>query len=113
VFWLVHVYAAMVGSRAERGHRATSAELRAETLRELPMLQAALPAVAALVLGAAGVWSKNVAVWVAISTGLGALAACGFLLARKEGVGLLGSLGLAAISALFGLMMVLLKALVH
>src|SRR3954468_15042339 len=66
VFWLAHVYAHTVAERLTGPHVPRRANLRLAMAREWPMLQAAVPAAGALVLGVLGVFSTQTAVTVAL-----------------------------------------------
>jgi hypothetical protein len=88
------------------------AELRHIARREGSIVEAALPPVAALLVGAFGVISTHSAVWVAFGLGLSVLAAQGITVARVERFGWLGTLGLIAANVSLGVLLVGLKLVV-
>jgi hypothetical protein len=112
VFWLAHVYAHSLAYSVSHDEHLSLAELRRIARREASILEAAVPPVAALLLGAIGLLAKNVAVWLAIALGLVVLAAQGFLFARVERLRWLGTLLVIALNLGLGLVLVGLKLLV-
>jgi hypothetical protein len=113
VFWLAHVYAAVLPQGYSTGRRATGAEMRGRAVQEWPMVQAAVPPVLVLLLGSVGALSKQEAVTVAIALGVLALFGWGLVIGGREGLGRLARVGVAVVDAVFGLAIVLLKVLVH
>jgi hypothetical protein len=110
--WLAHVYAHAVGHSVARDQHLSLAELRYIARREGSILEAAVPPVAALVLGAVGVLSTQVAVWAAFGLGLLVLAAQGITVARVERLGWLGTLTIVAANVSLGVLLVGLKLVV-
>jgi hypothetical protein len=113
VFWIAYAYAdtlarGLVGTRG-----AGFAQARAELAREWPLVLGSLPPVLPLLLGPLGVISDYSAETVAIETGVALLAVWGMVIARRRGSGLIGIAFSAGVSALFGIVVVALKALVH
>ena len=106
--WLAHVYAHGLAHSVGRDQHLSFAELR----HEGSIVEAALPPLAALVLGSVGVISARTAVWAAIGLGLGVLAAQGVTVARVERLGRLGTLGVVAANVSFGVLLVGLKLVV-
>jgi len=110
--WLAHVYAhALASSVASREHL-SRAELRQIARREASILEAAIPPVAALLLGSIGVVSTRVAVWIAFALGLIVLAAQGIVFARIERLGVIGTIGVVLANLSLGVLLVGLKLLV-
>lgn len=109
--WLAHVYAHWLGESIALDRRVSVAELRHIARRESSIIEAALPPIGALLLGAFGVVSTHVAVWAAFGLGLGVLAAEGMAVARAEGLGWLGRLTVIAANLSFGFVLVGLKLL--
>ena len=112
VFWPAHVYAHSLAYSVGHDEHLSLAELRHIARREASILEAAVPPVAALLLGVFGLVSERVAVWVAIALGLVVLAAQGFLFARVERLRWLGTLVVVALNLGLGLVLVGLKLLV-
>jgi hypothetical protein len=75
-------------------------------------VEAALPPVAALLLGALGVLSTTSAVWLAFGLGLLVLAIEGIVVARVERLGPVATAGIVAANVALGLALVLLKLVV-
>jgi hypothetical protein len=109
VFWLAHVYAHGVAHSVAHDEHLSLAELRYVARREASILEAAVPPLAALLLGAFGVLSTRTAVWVAFGLGLVVLAVEGFTFARVERLGWLGTLVVIGTNVGLGLALVALK----
>ena len=112
VFWLVHVYAGVLAARLERGAPLVDA-IRHEGAREWPLVQAAVPVLVPLFLGASGVLGEHTGYWLAISVGTIVLAGFGVRMVKQEGGGTVAMVVVAAINVSVGLLFVLLKVLVH
>ncbi len=82
VFWLAHVYADGIGHSVARNERLSFAELKEVAHTEASILEAAVPPIIPLLLGALGVFSERTAVWIAFALGFAVLAAQGFVFAR-------------------------------
>lgn len=113
IFWMAHVHAGLVarwvGARA-RPDRATVSEVMA---REAPMVESAVPAIVLLILAWLGVFGTSFAVWAALVYGVVALTAWGVLIARRAGLGRIGVTTVAGVNLALGLVIVVLKLLVH
>jgi hypothetical protein len=112
VFWLAHVYADSLAHAVANDEHLTLAELRRIAHREASILEAAVPPLVALLLGALGILSTKVAVWVAFGLGLVVLCAQGITFARVERMGRLGTLAVVAANLGLGVALVGLKLLV-
>ena len=112
VFWLAHVYAHGVGHSVAHDEHLSLAELGHIARREASIMEAAVPPVGALLLGAAGVISTHASVWIAFGLGLAVLVVQGFTFARVERLGLLGTLVVVALNLGFGLVLIGLKLVV-
>ncbi|HSC51858.1 MAG TPA: hypothetical protein VLD16_16465 [Gaiellaceae bacterium] len=112
VFWVAHVYAHWLGESVSHGGHLSFAELRWVTSREWSLVEAAVPPVAALLLGAAGLLSEQAAVWLAFGLGLGVLFVEGIVFARIERLGLLPAVLVVLANLGFGLLLVALKLVV-
>jgi hypothetical protein len=113
VFWLAHVYARAEAMRLTRTEGLTVREVAGIAAEEWPMVQAAIPAVVFLVLGWAGVLSRDMAIDLAVAAGVVALAGWGFLIARRSRMSLPGTVGTVALNCGLGLAIVGLKIAVH
>jgi len=113
VFWLAHVYAHSIGSRVRTGARVSWRHLRTEMAHEWPLVQSAVPALAALLLAAAGVFGTHTAVVIGLTLGMVELFAWGVLLGLRQGLGGGRAILVGAIDCSFGLGVVLLETLVH
>jgi hypothetical protein len=109
--WLAHVYAHAVGTAVAEDEHLSLAELRGIARREGSIVEAAVPPVAALLLGAVGIVSTQVAIWLAIALGLVVLAAQGIVFSRVERLGRLATAGVVLANAAFGLVLIALKLL--
>jgi hypothetical protein len=110
--WLAHVYAHGVAHSVSRREHLSVAELRRIARREGSIVEAALPPIGALLLGAVGLVSTKGAVWLALGLGLVVLAAQGVAVARVERLGWLGTLGIVAANLGLGLLLIGLKLVV-
>jgi hypothetical protein len=84
VLWVAHVYAHGLAHSVAHEERVSLAELRLIARREGSVMEAAVPPLAALMLGVLGVVSTGTAVWMALGAGLVVLAAQGIVFARLE-----------------------------
>jgi hypothetical protein len=112
VFWLAHVYAHALAHSVGQDEHLSLAELRHIARREASILEAGVPPVAALLLGAFGLVSEQVAVWLALAVGLAVLAVQGALFARVERLAWLGTLVVITLNLGLGLLLIGLKLLV-
>jgi hypothetical protein len=112
VFWLAHVYADGLGHSVAHDRRLSLAELRHIARREASIVEAAVPAVAALLLGAFGVISTQAAVWAAFGLGLAVLVVEGVTYARVERMDVLGTTLVVAANVSLGLLLIALKLFV-
>ena len=112
VLWLAHVYAHGLAHTVARNEHLSFAELRKIARREGSIVEAAVPPVGALLLGAFGLVSTRAAVWTAMAMGLAVLAAQGIVYARVERMGWLATIGVVAANLGLGFALVALKLLV-
>jgi hypothetical protein len=114
VLWLAHVYAHALGEAIGRGRRLDREELVSVARRELAIPLAAFAPIAALVLGALGLFEDSTALWVALGIGLATLAVQGLRYAQLEHFGRGGIVKSVALNVALGLFIVALKvALAH
>jgi hypothetical protein len=111
VLWVAHVYADAIAQSVAHDRHLSLGALRYIARREGSIVGAALPPVAALLLGAFGVVSTGVAVWLAIGLGLVVLAVQGVTFAHVERLGWLGTLLVVAANVGLGVVLVGLKLL--
>jgi hypothetical protein len=109
--WLAHVYAHGVAHSVGHKQHLSLAELGYIARREGSIIEAALPPVAALLLGAFGLVSAQTAIWAALGLGLAVLAAEGVTVSRVEGLGWLGTLAVVAANVSLGGLLIGLKLL--
>jgi hypothetical protein len=112
VFWLAHVYSHALAHAVAHDEHLSLEELRRIARREASLLEAAVPPLVALLLGAFGILSTALAVWLAVVLGLVVLFAQGITFARIERLGLLGTLAVVAANLGLGVLLVGLKLLV-
>jgi hypothetical protein len=113
VFWLAHVYAHALGHAVSRDEHLSMAELRHIARREGSIVEAAVPPLAALLLGALGVLSTATAVWFAFGLGLLVLATAGVAFARVERLAWPGTLVVVGANLTLGLLLLALKLVLH
>jgi hypothetical protein len=113
VFWIAHIYANLLALHRNQRRRSNLSEAGEVGLQELPLVFAGiLPILILLILGAAGVTSRDTAFTVAVWSGAAVLFAGGIILARRDGHGVLVSLLSASILAGLGIVIIILKILV-
>ena len=112
VFWLAHVYSHSLAQVVARDEHLSLAELRRIGRHESSIIEAALPPLAAVLLGAFGLISTKAAVWVAYGLGLGVLMFSGLVFARVERLGWLATLVVVALNVALGVVLVALKLVV-
>jgi len=110
--WVAHVYAHGLALSVSRDEHLAFAELRHIARREGSIVEAALPPLGALLLGALGLISTQLAVWGAFGFGLVVLAAQGITVARVERLGRLGTVAVVAGNVSLGVLLVGLKLVV-
>jgi hypothetical protein len=113
VFWLAHVYAHTLGRDVSLARTPARAELREALRHHWSLVEVVMPLVLVLGLGAIGVISDRAALVGATAIGLIELAAAGGYAAMARGAGPGRTVISAAISLALGLMVVLLKVLLH
>ena len=107
--WIAHVYAHGLSHSVARNEHLSFADLGHIARREGSIVEAAVPPVAALLLGSAGLYSPRTAVWIAFVLGLLVLLAEGLVFARVERLGPTGTLVVVAANLGLGLLLVALK----
>ena len=112
VFWLAHVYSHSLAQVVARDQHLSLAELRQIGRHESSIIEAALPPLAAVLLGAFGLISTKAAVWIAYGLGLGVLMFSGLVFARVERLGWLATLVVVALNVALGVVLVALKLVV-
>ncbi|KQX05363.1 MULTISPECIES: hypothetical protein [unclassified Leifsonia] len=116
VFWAAHVYAGTIAGprRAPQETRGSLAvDFRRSLRRSLGFLTAALIPSAILLLGALRVVDDELAIWAALWVGVLILAVLGYVAFTRYGHGRPMRILGAFITALFGVAMIVLKALIH
>jgi hypothetical protein len=112
VFWVAHVYAHALGHSAAIGEHLSLAELGRIGRREWSIVEAAVPSIVALLLGAIGLFEPQTAVWLAVALGLAVLGAQGIVFARVEQLGLVATVAVVALNLGLGVVLVGLKLLI-
>lgn len=111
VLWVAHVYAHGLAYSVAHDRHLSLGALWYIARREGSIVGAALPPVAALLLGAFGVVSTEVAVWLAIGLGLVVLAVQGITFAHVERLSWPGTLLVVAANVGLGVVLVGVKLL--
>jgi hypothetical protein len=112
VFWAAHLYAHWLAEGVAKDEPLPVSVLRQVAKRERGILEAAVPPVIALLLGALGLYSARTAVWLALGLGLAVLVVEGLAFAHVERLGRLGTLLVVAANLGLGLALVGFKLLV-
>ena len=113
VFALAHAWAHALGAAAE-SHRPVDRQALAHSLgHEWPIVNAALPSALALGLAGAGLYTVETGLWIAVCVNVVLLFTWGAGLREISGGTLVQSLAAGLSSAALGLVLVLLKVLVH
>jgi hypothetical protein len=113
VFWLAHAYSDVLAHGVVHGHGGGWGRVRTELGREWPLVVGASLPILPLLLAPLDVLSDDAAESLAIAAGVALLGAVGIAIALRRGSGLAGIAISATSTALFGVVVVLLKALVH
>jgi hypothetical protein len=109
VFWVAHVYAHSLAHSVSQDEHLSLGEVGRIARREASILEAGVPSLVALVLGALGVFSAGTAVWIAFGLGLVVLAQQGIQFARVERLSWPGTLLVVAANLALGLVLIALK----
>jgi hypothetical protein len=112
VLWLAHVYAHALSRSVSHGDHFRVAELREVAYHELSIVEAAVPPLAALLLGVIGLVSDKTCYWLALGVGLVVLGNQGVRFARIERLGTLATVGIVAANVCFGVLLIALKLIV-
>jgi hypothetical protein len=112
VFWLAHVYAHGIAFSIGREEHLSLTELRGIARQETSIVGSGVPPEIALVLGATGVLSDQVATWSAFGLGLAVLALVGVQFARIEHLGAAQTIFAVLTNLALGLVLIGLKVLV-
>jgi hypothetical protein len=112
VLWLAHVYSHGLALSVTHDDHLTLAELGQVAGREASILEAGVPSLIALLLGAAGILSEEASVWLALGVGLAVLAVEGVVFARVEHLRWAGTAAVVALNVGLGVLLIWLKLLV-
>lgn len=113
VFWLAHSQAELLAVRYAAGHALSRKELREHVAHGWPMVEAGFPLAGALLLGAIGLVSDDTSIDLALAAGVAELAAWGVAVGVREQLGAWRTIGVTAINVSLGLMVVVLKLVIH
>jgi hypothetical protein len=113
VFWLAHVYARLLGRGASEGRGPTRAEIACALREHWSLVAVVMPVVLVLCLGAIDAIPDRAATVAATAIALVELAAAGGYAASHRGASPARTIVSAAIALALGLLVVLLKVLVH
>ena len=109
VLWLAHVYAHALGHAVGHQSHLSFGAVRTIARRELSIVEASLPSIGALLLGAIGLLGTHAAVWLAIGLGFGVLGAQGIAFARIERLDWRGTVVVFALNLGLGFFILALK----
>ncbi|HEU4700868.1 MAG TPA: hypothetical protein VFS37_00185 [Conexibacter sp.] len=113
VFWLAHVWAEGISDRMHDPRPYTWRRLRAVAAWHWPMVQAAAGPLAALVLADVGALSLDTAVTVALAVSVAQLVGWGVAVGWRTFGGWPAALLSGAVDGLLGVVLIVLKTLVH
>jgi hypothetical protein len=113
VFWLAHVWAEAISDRMHDPRPYTWRRARAVAAWHWPMVQASAGPLAALALAEIGVWSLDTGVAVALSISIAQLVGWGIAVGRRTFAHWPAALLSGAVDGLLGVLLVVLKTLVH
>jgi hypothetical protein len=113
VFWLAHVWAEAIADRMHDPNGYTWRRLRAAATWHWPMVQAATGPILAIALAGLGAWSLDTGVTIALLVSVAQLVGWGIAVGRRTFDSWPAALLSGAVDGLLGLMLVLLRILVH
>lgn len=114
VFWVAYVYAHALSESIERRSHLSRPVVARIASRELGLMLSAIVPILALLLGAVGLVSESVSVWLAIALGLAILSAEGVRYAQVTGLSRAGTGAILVMNLVLGVCVVVLKVtLVH
>lgn len=111
VFWLAHVYSHGLALTLAKDQQLTRAEIGHLARREASILEAAVPPVLFLLLGAFGILAEQTAIWGAIVFGVVVLGILGIVVARVRRLGPGRTVMVVVVNLAFGVALVALKIL--
>lgn len=113
VFWLAHAHVALIRDLVGGTRTITGAQVAVTLTREWPIVQATFLPAAPLVLAVIGVISLDTSRWIAVGVCLVGLLAWGVVLARTARLSRRYAALVISINVLLGLLIVVLKVLIH
>lgn len=114
VFFLAHVYAGTIARlAADEGHGDLGISLRAAVHHSRGLLAVALLPLAVLLLGVTGLIDDEASIWAALAVDVVALGALGWIAVARWSANLWARLASALITACFGMVVMVLKVLIH
>jgi hypothetical protein len=113
VLWLAHVYAETLAQHLKQGGRPKWSVVVTAMTKERTMLEGPAPMLLVLGLGGIGILDNDLALTLALWTGLAQLFAWGVTYARRLKWGWATALGIGLVNGAFGLIIVLLEVIVH
>lgn len=113
VFWLAHVWSEAIAERMRDPRPYTWRRLRATAAWHWPMVQAASGPLLALALAGLGVWSLDTGVTVALAVSIVQLVGWGITVGRRTFDSWPAALAAGAVDGMLGMVLVVLKILVH
>jgi hypothetical protein len=113
VFWLAHAHVALIRDLVGGQRRITGTRVAATLTSEWPIVQATFLPAAPLALAVFGLISFDTSRWLAIVVCLVGLVAWGIVLARTARLSRRYTIVVVTINVLLGLLIVILKVLIH
>lgn len=113
IFWLAHVHVAILRNVVRTGRHVTWVDARHALREEWPLAQASLSPVAPMLLAAVDILTVDQARWTGIAICVIGLIAWGIVISRVAGLGRRATALTIGINVALGLVLVVLKWLVH
>jgi hypothetical protein len=113
VFWLAHVWAEGIADRMHDPRPYTWRRLRAAAAWHWPMVQAATGPLLALALAGLGAWTLDTGVTLALAISIAQLVGWGIAVGRRTFDSWPAALASGAVDGLLGMVLIVLKTLVH
>lgn len=113
VFWLAHAHVSLMRSVVRRGEHVDRHKIRATLTEEWPLVQASLSPAAPLLLAVFGVIGETLATEIGIGICFAGLIAWGLVISRAARLSRRQTLIAVGINVALGLLLVVLKTLLH
>jgi len=113
VFWLAHVWSEVVGEHVSAGTRFHARVIPVIARREWPLVEAAAVPTALLALAWAGVWSRETGAALALGSAILQITGWGVVAGFRSGASPLSAVILGVGQGTLGVLLLVLKSLIH